>query len=393
VEHYGAFVGVAALVSLAVPFATLGSGFLLIKWASRDRENFPQYWGHAVATTLLAGSSLVVMVLAVSEFALPKTIPLRLVGSVALSDLLALSMITIATQAFQACDVLHWTAIVNVLFSSTRLVGAIALAVWHHHPSAVEWGYVYCLTTVMVALVAHLLVIGKLGAPRLSLRRLRSTFIEGLQFSVSSAAQTVYNDIDKTMLVLLSTFGANGIYGAAYRIIDVSCSPILAMTQANFANFFREGASGLQATISYAGPILKRAAAYAFLIFFGFLCFSDLVPRVLGAEYAETAEALRWLAALPLLKSVHFILADALTGAGHQATRTSIQAGVAAFNVAINFWLIPRYSWRGAAWASLASDGLLALSIAVALALLSRRNDDQIASLENSDRCTSEILV
>jgi O-antigen/teichoic acid export membrane protein len=70
---------------------------------------------------------------------------------------------------------------------------------------------------------------------------------------------------------------------------------------------------------------------------------------------------------------VHFFLSDALSGAGHQGLRSAIQIGVALFNVLINFWLIPAYSWRGAAWSSIASDALLALGIGTAVLVLSRR--------------------
>ena len=90
---------------------------------------------------------------------------------------------------------------------------------------------------------------------------------------------------------------------------------------------------------------------------------APLVPRVLGAEYARTTEALRWLALLPLLKTMHYFAADSLTGAGFQGVRTVAQVLVAMFNVLVNLWIIPAYSWRGAAWSSLASDGLLAASL------------------------------
>ena len=66
---------------------------------------------------------------------------------------------------------------------------------------------------------------------------------------------------------------------------------------------------------------------------------------------------------MPLLKTLHYFAADALTGAGHQALRTLVQVAVAGFNVLVNLWLIPAYSWRGAAWSSLASDGLLAVAL------------------------------
>jgi O-antigen/teichoic acid export membrane protein len=62
-----------------------------------------------------------------------------------------------------------------------------------------------------------------------------------------------------------------------------------------------------------------------------------------------------------LLKTLQFFIADALTGAGYQRIRTVAQVLVALFNILINLWAIPAFGWRGAAWSSLASDGLLAL--------------------------------
>jgi O-antigen/teichoic acid export membrane protein len=74
------------------------------------------------------------------------------------------------------------------------------------------------------------------------------------------------------------------------------------------------------------------------------------------------------------LKSLHYFLSDILTSAGHQAVRTAIQAGVALFNVLINLWMIPAYSWRGAAISSIASDALLACSVGAAVFILLRRS-------------------
>ena len=70
---------------------------------------------------------------------------------------------------------------------------------------------------------------------------------------------------------------------------------------------------------------------------------------------------------------MHFFIADALTGAGRQGTRTVIQIGVAAFNILINLWIIPAYGWRGAAWSSIASDGLLALALMLVVTYLRER--------------------
>ena len=86
---------------------------------------------------------------------------------------------------------------------------------------------------------------------------------EGVFYSLSMSAQTVYNDIDKTMLSRLSTLNATGIYGAAYRIVDVSCAPLKAMTSAAYPSFFREGQKGIAAAHALAKRILHKATFIA----------------------------------------------------------------------------------------------------------------------------------
>ncbi len=203
----------------------------------------------------------------------------------------------------------------------------------------------------------------KLGPPKIALSRISSEIAQGFYFSTSMSAQTIYNDIDKTMLARLSTLDATGIYAAAYRVIDVSFTPVRSVLNAAYANFFRHGESGIAATYSYAKKLLPKMMGYSLLIFAALYLSAPVIPLVLGAEYARAVEALRWLSLLPFLKSMHSFLADSLTGAGYQRARTITQVGVAIFNVGLNFWLIPAYSWRGAAWSSLASDAALVLTL------------------------------
>jgi O-antigen/teichoic acid export membrane protein len=110
---------------------------------------------------------------------------------------------------------------------------------------------------------------------------------------------------------------------------------------------------------------------------------APIVPHLLGPEYARTTVALRWLSPLPLLKTLHYFVADSLTGAGLQGLRTALQVGVAVFNILLNLWLIPAHSWRGAAWSSLASDGMLAATLWTAVVVLGRQEVAQQLASEN----------
>ena len=373
-NNYGAFVGVVALVGIAFPFGALGSGNLLIKNVARDRTLFATYWGRALATTAVIGCVLLTGVLAVSRLALPDSIPLVLVLLVAGSDLIGLNLINISAQAFQAFEQLNWTATINALISAGRLAGAAVLVGLRPHPSALDWGYFYFLTTAAVAVTASLLVWKKLGAPRFAWPTSAAEMREGFYFSSSLSAQTIYNDIDKTMLARLGTLDAAGIYGAAYRLVDVAFVPIAALVYSAYPSFFRAGAKGISASFDYAKPLLLHSFGYSSCICAVLLASAGIVPHILGAEYARTTDALRWLAPLPVLRGFHYFFSDSLTGAGYQGLRTTIQALVAIFNVLVNLWIIPAYSWRGAAWSSIASDCLLACTTAAAVLILARRS-------------------
>jgi O-antigen/teichoic acid export membrane protein len=373
VSGYGAFIGVVALVAIVSPFGDLGSGCLLVKNVSRDKSLFPSYLGTALVTTAAASSALFLAVLALSHFTLPLGIPLTLVLLVSGSDLLGLNIITICALSFQSFDRLDWTAAINVMLSIGRLAVALILVGMYRHPSPLQWSYAYFCSTVVVAIVGALLVFAKLGAPRFRWQSAPGESREGLYFSASLSAQTIYNNLDKAMLARMGTLEATGIYGAAYRLIDVSFVPVSSLVAASFSNFFRAGTAGISAILSYAKPLLLRALLYSFLATAILLTCAGMVPYILGAEYARTVEALRWLSVLPILKALHYFFTNALTGAGYQALRARIQAGVAVFNVLINLWLIPAYSWRGAAWSSIASDGLLACGSGVAAFVLSRQ--------------------
>jgi O-antigen/teichoic acid export membrane protein len=113
------------------------------------------------------------------------------------------------------------------------------------------------------------------------------------------------------------------------------------MLLAAYPKVFRVSADGIPATLRHIRPLVVRALGYA---------------------------------AFVVIVLFHFFLADALTGAGYQALRTAISAGAAVFNVCINMWIIPAYSWRGAAWSSIATDTLLLSAFATAAVGLARRS-------------------
>jgi O-antigen/teichoic acid export membrane protein len=374
VQEYGEFIAVVSLVAIFAPFVGNGSTGLLVKNVSRERSLFREYWGNGLIVTLASGVVFSVLIIGVMRFALPRSIPLALTVAICLSDCVLLPLCDLSALAFQACEKLERFAQLNILVSASRFCGAIVMMTTISQPDAIRWSWFYVFSTLFSAAVSVTLTSYQLGFPKLALRRVPKEAKEGLHFALGQSARTIYDDIDKTMLARFSTLDDTGVYGAAYRIIDASFSPMRSLLSAAYPNFFRHGQDGLEASFAFARRLMARTIVLALLILLAIIVAAPVVPRILGADYERTAMALRWLAILPLFRTIHYLTAAALTGADFQKYRTYVQVAVAAFNILINFWLIPAYGWRGAAFSSLASDGLLAIAMyATYLSLRTRK--------------------
>ena len=381
-EQYGVFIGVVALVAVTAPFSSLGSVSLLIKNVSRDKSVFREYWGNALLMNTVSGCVLVTIVYIVARLILPAHVSALLILAVAIADLVFNRMLDNSAAAFQAFDMLHITARLYVCQGLFKLLGAVALVVLVHRPSATSWAISYLLAAAASAWAGVALTSRRLGAPVLATHFIRREAAEGLYFSGGQASETIYNDIDKTMLTALAALHGAGIYAAAYRIIDVAFVPINSLLWASYSRFFIKGNAGINSSSAYAKQLLSRASVYSVVASLGLFVCAPLAPRVLGAQYLQTVEALRWLAPIPVLRMIHRFLGFSLAGAGFQGARTLAQFGVAIVNVLLNLWLIPLYSWRGAGWSSLASDGLLVVTLSLITFSLRRQQSRTIAQAE-----------
>jgi O-antigen/teichoic acid export membrane protein len=211
------------------------------------------------------------------------------------------------------------------------------------------------------------------GLPSFSPALLIKRAGEGFVFAISGSTTAVYNDIDK---VVLSHFGmdrANGIYSMAYRVVNIGAMPITSIVGAALPRFFREGVKGIAATVPLARQLLARTAVVGVAISGAMFLSSPIIPHLVGKSFVESVSAVRWLCLIPLFRCFHLSAGDAIAGAGHQKYRLVCQSIAAGGNLALNLFLVPRYGWLGAAWASLATDGGLGAINWIALMLLSRR--------------------
>ncbi len=374
-REYGAFVGVVALVALLAQFSSVGMEMILLRNISRDRSSFAATWGVALRVTICGFAVLLAVAWLVGRVALRSELRL-LIPWIAVADALFGKLVQLASRAFQGAGEMRYCAGLAALVYALRAMLAAGLYLFARqsgiHPGAYAWARIYWLAPFFVALVACWLVTARLGWPRFERLRL-SDLNEGFSFSLSGSSISAYNDIDKTFLVSLGQTYAAGIYSAAYRVVDAASAPLYGIYAAATPKLFREGARSAGHASAQTRRLLLRTVPYGVVVAAALYLGAGLVPRLFGPSFQGSAAALRWLCLLPLLRVLHYAWGTTITASASQWNRTATQLGAAGLNLLLNFLLIPRWSWQGAAVASLLTDGSLAASSRLVLWRIQKR--------------------
>ncbi len=361
--QYGAFIGVVAMVGIASQFSGLGMEMTLLRDVSRGAGSFGASWGRALQVTL-AGAVLMLLAAETAGHAWLGRSLWLLLPYVVISDALFGRLLQVAIRALQATRHMRWAAAQPVTMSGLRaLVAAVFFYRVHAGgmaATAAAWVGMYWIATAAAAMAAVISVTALLGLPKW--RRVRGRELaDGLSFAFSNSSISAYNDVDKTLLAGAGQLEAAGIYGAAYRVIDVATMPVYSLFAAATPRYFRAGAVGVDETRALMRRLLRRALPLTGLICVALFGLAGLLPLVLGRSFAEAATALRWLCVIPLLRLLHYTWGTAITACMSQWRRTAAQATAAGLNVGLCAWWIPRWQWRGAAAASLVTDGALVM--------------------------------
>ena len=359
VSEYGIFSGAYALVAVVTPYSSLGAGLLFLRYVSVNKSQAGLYWGNSLLISF-AMSSLIAFLLWFAGPPLTGQLDRVLFVVLVFANCFCFQVVAIAGQVFQTFDKLQMTAILSFLTNFSRLVVLVIMELTLHHASAFQWAAGVLMASLATAALASIWVQSEIeSAIRFDVRLILRRVWEGLGFSFAGTTQAVYNDIDKMMLSHYGLNRENGFYTLAYRIVEFATAPITAMDVALLPRYFVLSQEGMLPVVRLVAKSLRVGVMVGVGIVGATLLIAPLVPHMVGRGFSGVLIALRWLCWIPLLRAIHRLTGIALTGTGNQRLRTVAQFIVAVVNIGLNLWWIPVYGWIGAAWSSVASDGLL----------------------------------
>ncbi|WP_327039216.1 lipopolysaccharide biosynthesis protein [Micromonospora maris] len=374
ISTYGLFVGVTALIAVVSPFASAGAPSLIMQNYADAPGDWLKHLVRGLFLSTIFGCAATVLVAAAGVVIWNTDVALVDLLCLAFADLVAWRLIEAVAASIQVRGRILLAALIPALLHVCRLAAAVVLATAAEPITLHDWAVTSALLSTLVCLpvIAGGLRGGGRGMVGLggALRQART----GMLFAVGLAAQSIYNDVDKVMLSRLGTPESAAIYAAAYRVVDLAYTPARSMSAIAYPRFFEAGRGGPRAALRMARGLLPRFLAFSVPVSLLLAGFAWLMPLVFGADFEAAIPALQGLSALLVLKSLHYLAADALSGARMQGRRTVCQIGIGVLNILLNLWLIPAYGWQGAIASSLLCDALLAVLLWGCLAAAVRRD-------------------
>lgn len=380
--NYGIYTAAFALVSILSQYASLGSGYIFLRNVSAVRGRFAEYWGNILLSTAGFGSILVALAVLLGHVVLSRT-QLLTIFCVAVGDTICQQLTSTIGQVFQTFENLRTMALLNIAVNAARLSLALAMLFTIRHATAYQWAFASMFISMLATAIATMAVSINFGLPVFRWRTLEGHIGEGFVFSFSGSTTYIYNDLDKVMLGHFGMNRANGIYTTAYRVLNICSTPITSIHNAAYPRFFQLGAKGLTYAKPFALRILRRTTVLGALSAVGMFVCAPILPFVVGKSFANSVVALRWLCLIPLFRCFHLSAGDAMAGSGYQNYRLINRIGAAVFNFVLNLILIPHFSWVGAAWASLATDGGLGVADWITVQCLTAKENKQLIANES----------
>lgn len=352
---FGRYIFTISFVALFAQLSDFGTTAVFAKEIPQWKEDGSRFWGSFILLRSALGIAAIALALTAAFIMRSPFSGLLIIGAFCI-PFVASRFFEPVYQVFQK----PWYSTISQV-SAAFILLIFNLAVFLSGGSAQGFVLAYLIPNILYVCVAFLLARRLLKASFvLDRQTVKGIMALALPIGVASIFTTVNTRADIFMLEYFKTEHEVGIYGGAYRFLDmmvnmciIAASPLLPI----FGKKAVEDRISLKkiymAAIETIGIVIIPAAI-AVPFFSG-----KLITLVYGPGFLEGAHALAILLPVGMLFSYSllntaFCVSIGVTHFGYWSA-----ALAAIVNILLNYFWIPRFSYIGSAWATLVSELIL----------------------------------
>jgi PST family polysaccharide transporter len=351
---FGTYQRAESFVFLFSILASLGLDMILTREVARHGGRTPEYLAGVMILKLLLGPVCLALILG---FAHVRGYEGDFLWAIWCYGIVLLLTTVAQTYdaVFQGLDEMGFIAIANLLnqLAFVILGGACLLL-----GRGLRWILAMLVVAAVVRLVvsASLMTRLRLGWVNPGPSALFYLLLQSIPIAFAASFVIVYQQLDAVLLGELKGNVEVGWYKASAKFLlffTVLRDSFLVAIYPAFAAVAHNDRERM-------GSLVTRAVRYQMIVANYFIiCFIILprvAPKLLGAEFANTAAVLPIMALMLVPQTISITMGRVLVASGNQK-RVMVATGLALIvNVALNLALIPRFGYMGAAAAGMASE-------------------------------------
>lgn len=361
VEEAGIWTYANAFRDPFLAFMDFGTTGLLVAEIARRRKESDELLGNGLTLGFIIGLPVMFIMMLAANLPVLDLSPLMR-NAIYLTGLSSLIFTTAASfrSAFRAFNKLQYEAVISVVVMVLSIAGSFVVLYQ-------EWNFLWLFVALaivrLVALaVSWVLYNRNIGRLRLRFDRhiMRQLVVKTPAFTVVGLLTRAFTRIDILILQAYHGEAAAGYYGLATTLFYQLNTIAQLLTTAilpNMAEAFvkqRERIGGqLNAMIRI--QIILGLPSTAI----GLLLGHKIITFLYGRGYEDTVLIFQLLVSVVVLRFINQTLGIVLTAMDQQGRRASMLTVTVIFNIALNFVLIPRFSYIGATITAALSEVVL----------------------------------
>ena len=361
-HQFGAFTGVAALAVMLGTLSTFGTHLVLLGEVSKESTRREQVLPYAVPFTLLCGSALLVIYLAVCEFALSEAgVPLAVLLAIGAAETLLQPLFGLPAAEHLARGHIARSQLLTTLPLALRLAAAAAVSLLSPADPLTAYGYGYFAASLIALAIAS----ATMPAPWPALKNWRLPNRTEVRNAAGYAALNMTalspTEFDKTLATKLLPLGASGLYAAGARVIGATTLPVSAMMLSALPRLFREGQKDAQRTARLLHWIFAAALGYSVTLAAVLWFIAPVFVWLFGPKYHGIQHTIHWLTLAVPGMAMRLAAGNVLMAIGKPWMRVGFEVFGFLVLVVAAVMLAPRFDTAGMALALACSEWAMTL--------------------------------
>lgn len=295
-NDFGLFAGIAALAVLMGTFSTFGTHLVLLGEVSKDHTKCNHILRYAVPTTLIVGSLIFCLYIAISFLLFNQLNPsLVLMICIGLTEIILLPLFGLSTIEELALGKTAYSQLLIIFPLGLRTLAVIMVLLVHPAEPLIFFAWLYLISALFV--LGYRKFYKSNAWLKVSQWRLpnKQELKNSAGYAVLALTATGPGELDKMLAVKLLPLGLSGVYVAASRVIGAAALPIMALLLSAMPRLFRTHSELKLQSSRLNCWIIASALIYSFLVASLLWFFAPGVEWLFGSQYQGMTEILRWL--------------------------------------------------------------------------------------------------